>query len=432
MKYNLLFILFLFGINITFAKDAPTAIKIITPTPEQELAPIIKHIKKQFNVDQEEYHEYKYLELLKGYIIDINNDGKMEYVFEDYQGSGGYLYLHIFVKEGDQFKCFDFENKPNFDFDGPFINPLTHSSELFINVNNKIYICSGGDYRCVHLWDKNDLSMPCDTFWIGQQRALFNEFYKNKLYDTAAAHLKDFEKNCRHKIDPQTDLWMRNDIALATLKDARPYTALQILHNIKRDTAYGQASSSLKKAITTNESLARQAIKEDRELGTKRKYDLSWLLKKEYSVIGNYHLFATTIPDIYIEEYYEHCGELNERESADLRGYIRMHFFMSNDDHTILDQRYVTWQGWFPHNVTSRGFMWVDIKEGVSVAAIGVVESNSSKSTYPLQLFSRSLFFEEIPMIFFDQFKEWIAEHEIQTKRILFYDRLGTVTQIKL
>lgn len=430
MKYNLLFMVV--ASTLLCAKDVPPSIKIIKPNSAQELAPIIKQIKKQFNVDQEEYHEYSHLDLLKGYIIDINNDGKTEYVFEDYQGSGGYLYLHIFVKEGDQLKCFDFEDKPNFDFDGPFINPLTHTSELFITVNNKIYICSGGDYRCVHLWDNDRLSIPCDTFWIGQQRALFNEFYKNKLYEIAAAHLKEFEKNCRHKIDPQTDLWMRNDIALATLKDAHPYTALQILQNIKKDTAFAHASEPLKKAISTNISLARQAIKEDRELGTKKKYDLSWLLKKEYSLIGHQNLFATTIPDIYIEEYYDYCGELNDRESAGLRGHVRMHFFMSNDDKHIIDQRYVTWQGWFPHNATSRGFMWVDVKEGVSIAAIGVVELNNSESTYPIQLFSRSLFFEEIPAIFFDQFKEWIAENEIQTKHILFYDRLGAIFQIKL
>lgn len=430
MKYNLLFMVV--TSTLLGAKDGPPSIKIIKPNSAQELAPIIKQIKKQFNVDQEEYHEYRYLDSINGYILDINNDGKIEYVFEDYQGSGGYLCLHIFRKEGDLFKSMEYEKCPNFDFDGPFHNPLTNSNELFVSVGNIIYICTGGSHRCVQEWNRDTITISCNAFWIGQQRALFNELYKNKLYDAAAEHLNAFEKSCRHKIDPQTDLWMRNDVALALYKDNKPYTALARLQNIKKDTAYAHASEALKKAITTNETLCRDAIKEEKGFGTKGKYDFSWLLKKGYSISDYNNLFAATIPDIYIEQYYEHAGELNDRESSDLRGYIQIHFGCSCDDNIIVDQRYVTLQGWFPHNATSRGFMWVDTILRVSIAAIGVVEPNHSKSIYPLQLFSRSLLFGEIPANFLEQFKKWIKENEIQTKHILFYDRFGAVSQIKL
>src|SRR5687767_950156 len=37
-------------------------------------------------------------EYLPTYLVDINNDGKKEYVFTTFEGSGHYLSLHIFEK----------------------------------------------------------------------------------------------------------------------------------------------------------------------------------------------------------------------------------------------------------------------------------------------------------------------------------------------
>lgn len=437
MKLLLLFFCFLMSVAVCAQKvsvSVPGArrtqgIEIIKQATEAELAEISAIIKANEENFKKIYDDqFFYFDERNGYIVDINNDGVDEYVFLRFEGSGHYLDLQVWSKDGERVKLIQAPRELRVDH--PYHNPLTRECELFVRAQGKVYICGSESLmelvRSIYLWEKATCTVACDTFWIQQQRNLFNELYKHRRYNDAFSLLYDFETRHRNRIAPQKDLWLRNDCALAVLRDGYPNKAREILMHIQNEPTYKHAASGLVKAVETNIKLAEAARAEERR-GDK-KYDCAWLL--EYvgkSAADAMHderfmgLMSATVPDIEGPKNY--YGEL-------WRDDVYRHFGVTSDDVTVVDGRYVSFSGWWPHSATNRGFLWCDVKNNVTVVAIGVRDKLCSHDKEGLHITSRSLLAHELPHAFAKALAAWKKYNEIHPAQILFYDRLGENTRM--
>lgn len=417
--------------TIVYGAKSGNDYKVIKPASEQELAPIVTWAKEnQKALEKEDWWPFSCcLEDYSGYIVDINNDGKQEYVFLRHHGICGYTHFMLLIFVKDELGIHHLE-APGYCLDEweDFTNPITKESELFVYAQGKIYICCSDMYnetRGIRLWENNNISRVCDKYWIQQQRKIFDHLYQTKQYTKAYNFLNNFEKAYRNDIDPQTDLWIRNDLALAALRSDRPYTSLNIINDIKKNKAFEKASPALAKAIKTNEKLCQDAIKEDKASGTKGKYDYSWILSCKDKTAGDFafdtrfdSLLATTVPDIenpqfegsWIDDIENHLGRIIQ------------------DDLEISSNRYVVLYGCIPHCATHRGFLWCDIKEKISVVAIGVHDNPNA----PLYITSRNILTTNLPAKFLHDLRTWLSKEEIVPSTVLFYDYLGTKCQLQL
>lgn len=349
------------------------------------------------------------------YIADINNDGKPEYVFINYEGSGSYLHLIIFQDDGDGLKLVD---SPLRGIDSEYFNPFTNKSEIFVKVGKKVFICGKRHYvfqRRILYWEKNKCIEIVNPFWIKQQHKLFKQLYQAKRYYNAYSMLHDFESRFRQYIDPQIDLWMQSDLSLTLLRAGLPYSSLESIKQLKKDKTFANAKPALKRAVECNEKLVQEAIEEDRANGTKGKYNYEWLLDLDKNSNDNlsshkefYNLLATAVPncDAKINDAYFGGNE------------IYMNFLVSSyNGITIENNRYAYFSGWWPHNACSNGFFWCDMKEKISLIATDCI-------------YSRSLFVNEIPKEFYAALAKWIKENKISYSQIIFEDRLGKQTEI--
>lgn len=423
-----LFLIYFFFCDASFNKQE---YKVIQPATKKELAPIIPKIKRSYKED-EYYSSSENIELCDGYIIDINNDGKKEYVFVSHIGCEGFE-LDIFVENDKKIEKLEM---PYFCAELEYFNPLTKQCELFVEAQGKIYICAdSGDTRDIYLWQANNLIAVCDNFWIKQQRLLFNDLFKEKKYRKALFLLKNFEETCRTKIDPQIDLWIRNDIALVALKAGHPFTCWKILQEIQGDTAYAHASAKLIHAIKTNEKLCQTAIEQEKTTGSKGKYDYHWLLSYK-GKSNNYIVFddrfdsllAAIIPDIEIDQFHGNWP-FYSLSSIYLRKDIWYRLVGPEQDVTITANRYVTFSGSFCHSAGEKGMVWCDIKNQISCAVTGSKCSHYTDYD-PVRIFSRSLHRGELPKEFLDSLKNWIAAAQIHSSEVIFYDRFGIGMQI--
>jgi hypothetical protein len=408
-------------------------VRVIQSASEQELKPIIEWVKKNFESMQDHLPCEDDLDYSPGYIVDVNNDGKVEYVFLQHRGTLNELMIYVFLKDGNQISFLE-DNPLDENIHGDFINPLTNQSEPFVSVDGKVYICAAyhGGGRHIYLWRNGKVSLCTDSFWINQQRKLFNDLYQQHRYDDAYNFLADVQSDYNSTVDAQTVLWMRNDIALAALRAGCPYTGNKYLKSIKNDTSFRSASPALKKAIETNTELCREAMEKDQEKGTKGIYDYAWMLeyKKQsgMELISDQRidsLFNAAVPDIHVDNYkypdHQHIKFWREN--------VARHFCCSSTDEVkITNDRYVSFNGFYRHAAQSRGFMWCDIKDKVSAVVLAQAYSDDE----PMVITSRSLFGHEIPPAFFQALREWMQDSDLKQTQALFYDRLGAGFRIAL
>jgi hypothetical protein len=435
MKLHFLFLLVVALLNSTMhcseKTTVPESYVPIKSAGVDKVAHIVQWVKnnKKALEDDGKFFDCDDLSNCDSYVIDINNDGKQEYVFIDYQGQLNCLLLRIFAEDDKGIRCIDMPYTPV--SIGLWKTPF---DELFVQAQGKIYICTTefDDYqnktRDIYFWEKDKISFACDTFWIAEQRKLFNKLYEQGLYNEAYTLLDTFEKKCRHSIDPQADLWLRSDISLAALKNGNARNALAIIKSIKGDTAFAHASKKLKKAVETNESLSQKALEKEIS-STKGKYDYDWLLsyKERGDIIGFDPRFDTllsvVVPDIMPASCYRHF----DADEFVWKDEIKMHF---RGQHyggiEVIGDRYIVCAGHVPHHLPSKGFLWCDVKEKVSVVAM---------TGNPVCVTSRSLEWEELPAEFYNALKTWLLGLEKKTVKsppVLFYDRHGTPFPLQL
>lgn len=418
--------------------DAYTVIK---PASKKQLAPIIEHIKKQMTADDIELNFSNDLESLKGYEADINNDGKLEYIFLDYQGSLGGLVIFVYVKDEQGIHEITMPTEIC-EFGHEFVNPLTEKYEFLVSAQGKTYMCFNENtyqepVRAIYLWENNKFGTYVDHFWIDQQRKLFKALYEHKRYLSAYVLLRIFEQKNRAFIDPLTDLWLRNDMALAAFKCGLPQTSLNVIKDIKKEPAFKQAQPLLKRSVKTNEDLCLAAIEEDKICGSKGKYDYSWLLSCK-NVVWDERcdaFLSAVIPDIAILNVAVSDGTIPDLAINEQLSWsaAAKNYFYGLGDFTVAGP-YVFFDGFWPHCATCKGFIWCDIQHKVSMAAFASChyswdEDIADEQKVSLALMSRSLLVEELPSHFYKSLAQWMQKTlkiRIDTMpQSLFYDRFG-------
>lgn len=435
-------ILFLQLASITVCFKNDYSHKVITPADQKELEPIIAQIKankeklkKQgFDLDSD-LDEYGYVsdftgEDVRGYIVDINNDGKKEYVFVSNPGRLGIRYFRIFACDKSGIKYI--EEPSGCCFQGTFHNPITGQEELFIEVKNKIYMCS--DMRNIFIWEKGVCWNPYDDFWITNHRNLFNSLYQKKLYKRAFELLSYFEKKWRKKIPKQKDLWLKNDLALAAIKS--PYyfdDAAIYLDEINNDEAFKNSSEELKRAVKTNERLYAQAREQESKSGAKGKHDFTWLLKhvnSSYWKIGF---------DNNMSELFAHITK--DRE---LIRDLEM-IFWHCDIIKLVENRYLviagsgpgSWLGYYGHH----GFLVCDLKDNTSLLAKFIADDcdyDTGRKIDEMQIYTRSLLVKEFSQKYIDLFcshykdRHFFKNTDLEQIKITFHDNWNNSYDIKL
>lgn len=418
----------------------PDTYTVVKEASKKALAPIVKRIKQQAAQlqkqkpanalsaeEQAELLEYEAKELERktesGYIADINNDGRPEYIFYTHEGSGGYLGLWVYDADGHELqvpKAADTLDNQR------FCNPLTGKDEFLVKAQGKTYMCFNTNTymdptRTVYRWEDDKCYFCCNRFWIGQQRELFNGLYKNKRHLSAYTLIDSFEHQSRPFINKQTDLWLRNDAALAILRNGCPYKSLKIIQDIKKTLAFAQASPALKKALEMNTALCLEAIEDDKKFGSKGKFDYRPIVKSgdgALPALDDNEFFNAVIPNISIPDDPEVL----------LSEIIKCYF--CGAEITIKSDRYATIDGFWPHNAGCQGFIWCDAREQVSVAAFTPWRS----ANCALIVVSRSLFYEELPQAFFDDLAAWLQKIKrwiTSPSTSIFYDRLGRTHTLK-
>lgn len=418
---------------------------VIKPASKKQLVPIIEHIKKQMTADDIEGDFPNGLESLDGYKADINNDGKLEYIFLDHQGSSGGLVIFVY---GEDEQGVHEIIKPTsvYDCGGEFVNPLTHENEFLVSAQGKTYMCFNGNtyqepVRSVCLWKNDKINRYVDSFWIDQQRKLFKALYEHKRYLSAYVLLRIFEQKNRKSIDPQIDLWLRNDMALEAFKCGLPQTSLNVINDIKKEPAFKQAKPLLKRSVKTNEDLCLVTIEKDKTCGSKGKYDYNWLLSYRHShgeIAWDERcdaFLSAVIPDIAIlnvavSDYTIPNLAINEQLPWSA---VAKNYFYGPGEFTVAGP-YVFFDGFWPHNANNHGFVWCDIQNKVSVAAFASChyswdENVADEQKGSLALMSRSLLVEELPSHFYTSLAQWMQKtlkiHTDNMPQSLFYDRFG-------
>lgn len=397
--------------------------QIINPATEEQLYPIRQWIKCNEQALKEDGIFYvDELQYLTGYLLDINNDGKQEYVFVGSDGRLSCLMLYIFGCNNTGFHHLKMPYEP--DHRGLWQSPLCDG--LFVKAQGKIYICTTEfDYyaqktRDIYCWEKDTLSFVCDNFWIKQQRILFNDFCNRNLYKEAYEMLNEFENRSRFRVEPTIDLELRSDVSMAALKNNNPVTALSIINDIQKDTAFSKVSGIFQQKIKNMAVLCEQEIEKQKSALTE-KYDFTWLLECSGCEIAGFDsrfekLLAAIVPVFPPAERYRN----NDAAWKDqIQAYFCGQFYGYSK---VIENRYVVSAGHMPHNQTNKGFLWCDMQEKIGIVAI---------TTNPICVTSKNVEWEELPAQFFDAFKEWLLSISSSDKSdkltpAIFYDRQGT------
>lgn len=426
--------------------------EVIKPASKEQVAEIMKEIEEKVDWDKiGDYIKSDISESEKWYIVDINNDGKLEYVSFVYDRYN--CDLIIFSKNDNELKCIKnlcqesylgcVNDKYRFDY----FSPITNGDGPFVKVGGKTYIFARRNgffdcHRVILYWKNNKYFEIASSYWIKQQRLLFKQLYDAKRYHDAYAFLSDFEARFRNKIDPRVDLWMQSEISLAALRCNKPHDALCYIKRIKESKAFTSAKPALIPAVNCNEKLANDAIKEDELTGTKGKYNYDWLLEfKEPSGITYYEgIPIQCTKNIACDERFDDLltaalpsVQNNKHNSISYKDNL---LDSSAYNFKAINDRFALFSGYWAYDRGYSGFFWCDLKDKVSIVATGEMRKsfNPCDGCCPeiqhIYLTSRSLLFNEIPKQFYKELAQWIKKEDLGCTKIVFDDRLGKRTEV--
>lgn len=348
--------------------------EVVQPAAKEVLTGIKQWLLTNKNKQDKSYWDASYETLAKAcdgsdyhqwYIADINNDGINEYIVAYATGADdSWRQFVIFSKTADGFRKISapatLEAQRLF---SDFYNPLSGKKEFFARMNGKTYFIEGPG-RNLLLWAQNRTTECLDKQLLEEQRAYFTELYRHKQYQMAYNFLQAYEENSRYRIDPQTSLWLRNDLALAVIRGHYPRAAQKMLAEIKKDPSFKNASPALKKAIATNESLCIDEIAKNVP-GQKYPYNYQALLNSikndKWRAPQDYfeELLAITIPDAPF------AGEWPSS------GFHLLQKSKHPDEHQsidVIDDRYITFRhyGGAHYTFPADTLVWCDTVEKIS------------------------------------------------------------------
>ncbi len=203
--------------------------------------------------------------LVAWYKADINNDNKIEYVF-DFAGGGTGRWDTVIAlqQQGEKLIYVGEPPKPIDSGDGPwytypYSDKKSHQDQFLTQLSGQTYMVfnyGGGEpFHDAFLWKNNSTVIACDSNWVKYEHGLFQKFYNNKLYSDAYAQLNFIVNRCKKDIDPQLYLWFLNDLAIAALKNGNAEQCKHFLAEINDNPVFSQASEKFKKAVIFNKTL---------------------------------------------------------------------------------------------------------------------------------------------------------------------------------
>ncbi len=213
------------------------------------------------------------------------------------------------------------------------------------------------------------------------------------------------------KIDPQTALWIQNDLALAIYKTGDFQKCLDIIETIEDNPNFSHASPALKKAVAFNKQNCVLSMKKPGQLDkSKGDKEYSWLLNKNLSDSEKQNLFKMLIAQA--------CPG---GTPGDVMGIPCLENSFSSElaarsyPPEIKDRRYGIASDCIPHDAAIRGIIWVDIHDGTSVVGFidGEIVYLTSKFYNSKSIPSKAK--RDIKEIAAGVFKEWNKDPEKMT-----------------
>lgn len=429
--------------SVSLVLNAEVHYEVLKPASAQVLRPVVAYINKhreKLGVD-----EYERISESDGYCIDINNDGNDEYVFLDYQGSGNYLYFHIFAKRGKKFVRLSTPAILNNieEMGHPFYHEPTQELQLFIRVQGRVYVCGvNGWYshmRHIYEWDETGCRRCTRPFLFDLQQKYFHELYDAGYYLSADTLLSDFIRYYQSSLSSQQLLELKHNQARAALKAGHYHATATLLSGIMLPAAYLKTSKEFQSAVEQTAHLLVVSHDQYKKNGTRGQYDYRWLataFKAGCWIGGNGrfdYLLTALVPDMLTAP--ENTCRAWTDFSGDWKHYVAAHMGVTYfgkgscaEYEKLCGDRYLFFGGFWPHNATQQGFIWCDMEDQVSAFAIGV--SNDRSET--LYIGSCSLEEHELPAAFFKALRVWMIEANMTPSSVIFYDRLGRGAKLQL
>ncbi|MGZ3696061.1 MAG: hypothetical protein ACXWQO_18565 [Bdellovibrionota bacterium] len=382
------------------------------------------------------------------YIADVDNDGKDEFIAIQQEGSGGYLSLFVFHRQGKSFAAISELPKPaNETMDGPwysheFYNRITQSGELFGTLCGKTYfLFSGSDdgEREAYLWQGGETTRACGPDWLKFQRKDFQALYDAKLYSLAMNNLRGFLRACTLVIPPAEKIHILSDLSVTAFHMNDKKTCTAFTEEAKRLPDF--ASSPEKQAVLHNENLCRN-VKD-------APADFRWLLTAQgewNKVVGGNpkfdSLLTATVPDFdyksasfdkraqtWFKEGVMPWRGANDLSTSSLRETVRDNLSPPGFSLDTVKNRYVTVSGCRPHSCEDKALLWVDVEKKKSVFATNDYKPPGTDK-FCFAIGSRTLDEKSLPKEFWERFHYLKVNTTADQPCVLFFNGKGRTVSV--
>lgn len=377
-----------------------------------------KSLLKEKSIDVDQFND--------AYLVDIDNDGKLEYVFMTFNGSGHYLDLLIFKKTNGKFSRDYLPTPVSFTQDGfwysaEYINQLTGKSELFVELCGKTYISfNDGSYqdpvREVFIWEHSETRQVCTPEWASIHRDFFNQLYSKQRFEAASSYMRGVLRTCGKEFPKKLHFWMLNDEALAAFKKGDPVSCLSTIGSIKAHKEFASMSGKLKAAIKHNEQLCSVKAESDKTSGSAGQYDYSWLLsfngKSTNEVVWDKRfngLLSAVVPN---------SKSNYSKDPGQMKSDLKLHLSGPPSVVQIKDDRFIVLSACWAHSCGNKGIIWIDNKQKISAMAFG--------SDGSMTVASRSIKAMDLPSELVLALKAWAKSEGLKIGRVTFYDFSGS------
>ena len=346
------------------------------------------------------------------HIVDIDNDGKDEYVLSEAGGTLVMLALWVYRPAGEGWVPEETPFEPG---QREWAVGWPKGEHLFVRFCGKTYVnFLGGQgpsyFRDTQIWEGHEVRPACDTLWLGEQRRYFKDLFDRRLYDEAYTFLAGVAASCQPAAGTrETWLWMESDLALTAFKIASYDTCLGHLAAARKSPGFARAADStdnadvaarggsLRQALAANEALCRAA----KAKGPRRDYEFSWLREPRRNELDSRFngLLSVVAPDFRLPG-----GEL-------FRDVLKLGVW--DYDLKFFGKRYALLSGQEPHDPGNRGFIWIDMVTRQSiVGTTSVITSKYFKLSRVPPVFWQQLDLHGIPVKYREPDGTW---REIET-----------------
>ncbi len=407
MRYSFIFLTLFFNSYLTYAQEfsCKHSPRPIQTASESEIRNFQKwhKAKNKGNIPEADY-----------FIADINNDGRDEIIIE-YNSDNALWDKSIFSSVKNDYK--EIVNIPE-DLRKTLFRQYNISknkklSITFVKACDKTFIRG-------YLWEKGITTKACSKYWQDYDNSVFLEYYKKREYVEAYSVLNNALSFCEKEIAEERKLRILNDLALTSMKSGDFDLCLRHIEEINKGNAFASSPKDFKLAVNHNKGLCENSKQKERLAKGKSNYDYSWPLEFKGKSLNNIlsdkrlsGLFEATVPEITTRKYLK---------PGDLRQDFELRFSGPPDDVLLREGRYLTLGGCIENACASKGMLWVDVKQNISVGVL--LDTWDEKNNFFLAV-SKNINFSNLPSEFYTDLKDWLISHEATpvTGELIGYDK---------